>query len=185
MRVLVPALAILLVTACTTKPRSQQGGHVQTALGTEAPSAVLVAPENPKTGSTVTLTRKVTREYAQPSPLEVPIAPELRLETIEETSVAEVGSSWEQRLDKALAAVARAKIITWAGVGLLLAGAFVAVKGWPIVGAIGGGVGIALIYDQNWLWLLGLLACGAVAFTYFKSRYDAEQERKNESPPKT
>jgi hypothetical protein len=97
-------------------------------------------------------------------------------ETIERRSEASTGSSWEQKLDQALAAVKRASILTWSGVVLLLGAGVALYRGWPLPAAFFAGAGGMVIYDQNWLWLLLIVGAIAVAYAWHRGHFDGDEK---------
>lgn len=97
-------------------------------------------------------------------------------ETIERSSEASTGSSWEQKLDRALAAAKRASILTWSGVVLILVAGFALYRGWPLPAAFFAGAGGMVIYDQNWLWLLLIVGAIVVVYAWTKGKFDRDEK---------
>jgi hypothetical protein len=201
--VLIVSFALSALTGCQRIPAPQSGGNQAVTLGGAAPSsAVMTAPENAKSSSKQTLTKKTVREFApwprviraappvvigpQPTartnaaePIEV-LSDRLQREEITETVTTELGTSHRDTVRDLAARMANMRGVMWAGVALLVIGPVVGWKmGWMTNGIIAGLVGLLLIVlaqvlpgNEAWLGALGLLLIPAVAFIYYRGRAD-------------
>lgn len=154
--------------------RPQRGGTQTATLGgTAGPTVVTTsAPENPKTPSTTTVEKTITREFstalsmAQPAAVaagvqnstglstgadgakaaSVPSHPPILRETVTERATTELGTAQKDTAREVGARLANMRGVMWVGVLLLVAGPVVGWRmGWFTNGCIAGAVGLGLI----------------------------------------